>query len=67
MILHRREKAFDWLLDLIVHGDQASAKFIVEQLAIYGTDKKLRKDRSDDRRTGRGCFDSSFSRNLAIA
>jgi hypothetical protein len=41
-ILHRSEKAFDWLLEVIVHGEQTSAKFVVEELAIYKTDKKLR-------------------------
>ena len=40
-ILHRSEKAFDWLLDVVVGGDRASAEFVVEELVIYSTDKYL--------------------------
>ena len=40
-ILHRSEKAFAWLLDVVVDGDRASAKFVVEELVIYSTDKHL--------------------------
>jgi hypothetical protein len=40
-ILHRSEKAFAWLLDVVVGGDPSSARFVVEELAIYRTDKNL--------------------------
>jgi hypothetical protein len=42
-ILHRSEKAFAWLLDVVLEGDQSSAWFVVEKLAIYRTDQRLRK------------------------
>jgi hypothetical protein len=42
-ILHRSETAFAWLLDVVVEGDPSSARFIVEELAIYRTDKRLSK------------------------
>jgi hypothetical protein len=41
-ILNRSEKAFAWLLDVVVEGDPSSARFVVEELAIYRTDKSLR-------------------------
>lgn len=54
-IIHRSEEAFAWLLDVVADGDRASATFIVEQLAIYKRNKKLRgqlkaalSERSDD-------------------
>lgn len=40
-ILHRSEKAFAWLLDVVVNGDRACTNFVIEELAIYRTDKKL--------------------------
>jgi HEAT repeat protein len=42
-VLHRSEDAFAWLLDVIVEEDRASARFVVEELSIYRSDKKLRK------------------------
>jgi hypothetical protein len=42
-VLHRSEKAFAWLLDVVVEGDPSSARFVVEKLAIYRTDKSLKK------------------------
>jgi hypothetical protein len=42
-ILHRSEKAFAWLFDVVVEGDPASARFVVDKLAIYRTDKSLSK------------------------
>lgn len=54
-ILHRSENAFAWLLEVIAEGDRASARFVVEELAIYRVDKKLGKrikaalvERNDD-------------------
>lgn len=40
-IFHRSENAFTWLLDLVAEGDRASARFVVEHLAIYPTDERL--------------------------
>lgn len=40
-ILHRSENAFAWLLEVIAEEDRASARFVVEELAIYRADKKL--------------------------
>jgi hypothetical protein len=40
-ILHRSENAFAWLLEVIAEGDRASARFVIAELAIYRTDKKL--------------------------
>ena len=42
-IFHRSEKAFAWLLDVVAEGDRGSARFVIEQLAIYGSNAKLRK------------------------
>ena len=54
-ILHRSENAVAWLLDVIAEEGLASARFVVEELAIYHTDKKLSErvkaaivERSDD-------------------
>ncbi len=40
-ILHRSENAFAWLLDVVAEGDTSAAEFIIKELAIYRTDKKL--------------------------
>ena len=54
-ILHRSENAVAWLLDVVAEEGLASARFVVEELAIYHTDKKLSErvraalvERSDD-------------------
>ena len=40
-IIHRSENAIDWLLEVVVEGDRASARFVIEQIAIYRTDERL--------------------------
>jgi HEAT repeat protein len=42
-ILHRSEKAFAWLIELVEKGDRASAQYIVTEFAIYHNDQRLRK------------------------
>jgi hypothetical protein len=42
-ILHRSEKALAWLLDVVLKGNRASAQFIVTELAIYRTERRLRE------------------------
>lgn len=41
-VLHRSEAAFDWLLAVVAKGDRASAELLVQELAVYGANVKLR-------------------------
>ncbi|ACL02223.1 PBS lyase HEAT domain protein repeat-containing protein [Desulfatibacillum aliphaticivorans] len=40
-VLHRSEKAFDWLIDVISEGDRNIALFIIEELSIYSANEQL--------------------------
>jgi HEAT repeat protein len=41
--LHRSEAAFDWLIQVAARGDPASAELVVEELAAYRANEKLRE------------------------
>lgn len=42
-VLHRSEAAFEWLCSLVADGDKASARLLVQELAVYRANDKLRK------------------------
>lgn len=42
-VLHRSEAAFDWLLSVVEHGDDASATLVVEELLVYRANHTLRR------------------------
>jgi HEAT repeat protein len=42
-ILHRSEAAFDWLLGVIARGDARTACWLVEELAVYRSNARLRE------------------------
>ena len=41
-VFHRSEHAFSWLLDVVAEEDRISAMFIIEALAIYRTNERLK-------------------------
>ncbi|MEA3277642.1 MAG: HEAT repeat domain-containing protein [Pseudomonadota bacterium] len=41
-VLHRSEAAFDWLLSVVAGGDRASAALVVQELAVYRANTRLR-------------------------
>ncbi|MCG8550314.1 MAG: HEAT repeat domain-containing protein [Desulfobacterales bacterium] len=41
-VFHRSEHAFSWLLDVVADEDRISAMFIIEALAIYRTNERLK-------------------------
>jgi HEAT repeat protein len=42
-ILHRSDNAFAWLLEMVAKGGRASAQYVITELAIYSTDRRLRE------------------------
>lgn len=42
-IFHRSKRAFSWLMEVVAEGDKDSARFIVEELAIYRKDQNLKE------------------------
>lgn len=42
-VLHRSEAALDWLLGVIARGDPRTAAWLVEELAVYRTNARLRE------------------------
>jgi len=68
-VLARTEPAFDWLLGLIVGSDQATAAFVVTELAVYRTNAALRA-RVQAAVAERGgdldaCFDDAWASSAA--
>jgi HEAT repeat protein len=41
--LHRSEAAFDWLCSVVANGDKASASLLVQELAVWRVNKRLRE------------------------
>lgn len=42
-VLHRSEAAFAWLCDLVADGDKVSARLLVQELAVYRANDRLRQ------------------------
>lgn len=46
-VLHRSKAAFEWLCSVVAKGDKVSAELLVQELAVYRANDRLRKQLSE--------------------
>jgi HEAT repeat protein len=62
-VLHRSEAAFEWLCSVVADGDKISAALMIQELAVYRANEKLRSRVIEAvRRRGDGVLQQSFER-----